>query len=679
MSYTWVTLAICFILSTAHARYMPVRDALQTLQDTIVIENNVVKHRYAWNNGNLMLLEAVDKRSGKRLLIDQPLPDVVLPEGEVRTGATVRTFKNQANSFERQYTAVEICFTMGAVDIKRILKIYEDSPAVGHSFYYRGRSTRPYWEQNMKGGREMVEQRDTRNGVSPRIGIIPFSDKHWRFKVVSFREATDHHDNPVQVAEFLNYRQREQFSGNILVAENIGKELSFFILKESPIGYSQAFYPGFDFQADEHGLTIHGLGMSPTVLTNEWVRGYGYALGLTGKEAWQQSADLISYQKKLRQFVPTRDGMVLANTWGDRSKDSRMTEAFVLAEIEKAAELGITHLQLDDGWQQGLSRNSASKAGMKWDDWQREDWLPHPERFPRGLKPVIETAKENNVEICLWFNPSKENNYSLWERDADILIGFYNELGIRVFKIDGLSLANKTSEDNVGKLFRKVMDATGGTAVFNMDVTAGQRVGYHFFQEYGNVFLENRYTDWGNYYPYRTLRNLWLLSAYMPAERLQIEFLNVFRNRENYPEKDELSPYQAGLPYAFAVTMGAQPLAWMELTGLTEGGVSLSQIIDAYQSMASELHQSILLPIGDEPSGFSWTGFLAVTDDHARYLMVYREQHHNDTYMIELPIQAAGATFLFGDTPASYELAKDGNAFHITLSKPHQFAVFRLN
>ena len=56
--------------------------------------------------------------------------------------------------------------------------------------------------------------------------------------------------------------------------------------------------------------------------------------------------------------------------------------------------------------------------------------------------------------------------------------------------------------------------------VFNLDATAGRRAGYHMLNRYGNIFLENRYTDWGNYYPYHTLRNLWMLSKYVPAEIL---------------------------------------------------------------------------------------------------------------------------------------------------------------
>ena len=52
----------------------------------------------------------------------------------------------------------------------------------------------------------------------------------------------------------------------------------------------------------------------------------------------------------------------------------------------------------------------------------------------------------------------------------------------------------------------------------------------------------NRYTDWGNYYPYRTLRNLWMLSRYVPAEKMQIEFLNKWRNADKYDAADLLPP-----------------------------------------------------------------------------------------------------------------------------------------
>lgn len=95
--------------------------------------------------------------------------------------------------------------------------------------------------------------------------------------------------------------------------------------------------------------------------------------------------------------------------------------------------------------------------------------------------------------------------------------------------------------------------------MLNLDVTAGRRGGYFSYSKYGNIFLENRYTDWQNYYPYWTLRNIWTISKYVPAERLQIEFLNNDRNTEKYGD-DPFAPAKYDIRYLFATTMAAQPL-----------------------------------------------------------------------------------------------------------------------
>ena len=123
-----------------------------------------------------------------------------------------------------------------------------------------------------------------------------------------------------------------------------------------------------------------------------------------------------------------------------------------------------------------------------------------------------------------------------------MLIDLHRRYGIRTFKIDGVDIPDKTADVRFRAMLDKVMEATGGEAVFNLDATAGQRFGYHYLTQYGNIFLENRYTDWSNYYPHWTLRNLWTLSRYVPPQSLQIEFLNRWRNADKYPADDPLAP-----------------------------------------------------------------------------------------------------------------------------------------
>lgn len=69
------------------------------------------------------------------------------------------------------------------------------------------------------------------------------------------------------------------------------------------------------------------------------------------------------YQKQLRHHTAAQDEMIMLNTWGDRSQDAKIDEAFCLAELDRAARMGITLFQLDDGWQSGKSPNSKTAGG----------------------------------------------------------------------------------------------------------------------------------------------------------------------------------------------------------------------------------------------------------------------------------------------------------------------------
>jgi len=639
ISYAFLFVIIgCFTLPIKAQSLSDVK--VNLLNDTLYIQNKLVRFTYYWNNGNLIFTGTKDSRTGQELIFpDNQTPDLSIPgETTKATDAKINISERRSYPNENLYKHVSITYKLNNLEVKRIIKIYPEAPAISHTFFLKGKTTARSWVSSKNMAQELIEKNQpNRERSIERIGSVPFTEKHWTTTIVSFKEATDHHDNLVLEQEILPYREQESYQGNVLLAVHPQKGTGFFLIKESPLGHSQQYYNGYDFKIDDKAITIHGLGISPKDLTDEWIRGYGYAIGLgTAKKPELQKA-LLTYQKQLRRYIPDRDGMILANTWGDRSKDSKMNEAFILREIEAASQIGITHLQLDDGWQQGLSRNSASKSGKKWEDWETRDWQPHNERFPNGLDPIITAAQNKGVEICLWFNPSKANSYQLWERDADILIDYYHRYGIKVFKIDGISLDNKRSETNLYQLFNKVMVATEGRVAFNMDVTAGKRAGYFYFNEFGNIFLENRYTDWGNYYPHRTLRNLWSLAGYVPAERLQIEFLNNTRNKNKYAEDDSLAPDNIPFTYTSAITLVAQPLAWMEVSNL--GNIEgLRAQLTIYKRVVDRIHSNITLPIGEKPSGFSWTGFVSLTpSNQVEYLMIFKENTKKDSFEFNIP------------------------------------------
>ena len=246
----------------------------------------------------------------------------------------------------------------------------------------------------------------------------------------------------------------------------------------------------------------------------------------------------------------------------------------------------------------------------------------------------MKRGKELGIEICLWFNPSKDNSYVNWKKDAAVLIDLYRQYGVRTFKIDGVQINDKLGEINLRSMLDTVMRVTGNQAVFNLDVTAGKRYGYHYFNQYGNIFLENRYTDWGNYYPHWTLRNLWMLSKYVPAQNLQIEFLNNFRNPGKYPADDVLAPSKVSFEYGFALTMMAQPLAWMEATGLPEKAFQTAPVIKEYESIQTDIHSGKIFPIGNEPSGTSWTGFQSIQGKRG-YMLAIRELNQQNSGLLQ--------------------------------------------
>ena len=644
---------------------------LSLLRDTLFIGNGYFEARYVWNSGNICLVTLLDKRTDKEVdFLPHKTPLYLKGESAQELSADFKVIENDVEG----KTTGRIELSLGQLQVRRVLTVFRNSPGLRHQFYFKGRAKSEKWLEERTGDNRMIESHEINEEHLSQLGHLVFNTIPWKFEAVSFKEATDYHDNPVAKKKMLGYRKANPIPANLIKAIREKDSSALFILKESPIGYSQQHYPGFDFLLDNNGVSIHGLGVSPEDLSDRWVQGYGYALGITSTEDFTFHKALLSYQKQIRPYTPARDFMIMANTWGDRSKDSRMNETFILEELDKAKTLGITHLQLDDGWQQGLSKNSASKAGINWDDWNQNDWVPHATRFPGGLQPIIKRAKEHDVRIGLWFNPSKKDSYAAWERDANILLSYFRDYGITTFKVDGMQLEDKTAEVNLRKFFEKVIRESGHQVTFNMDVTAGNRMGYHFFQEYGNIFLENRYTDWGNYYPYRTLRNLWQLGHYVPTERFQIEFLNVDRNAHKYSIA-ELAPQTVGQAYAFGVAMMAQPLAWMELTGLKNSDEDFIAMVSKYKTIAPKMHQGVILPIGNAPDGYSWTGFISITEGKEHYVAVYREQSRSNTFVFELPVRVNAASPLLGN---DVKLVLRDRQFEVSFDTPWQFALIKI-
>ncbi|MBC7886288.1 MAG: alpha-galactosidase [Ferruginibacter sp.] len=656
------------------------------VNDTLTLENSKIKRCFLWNGGELQSLSILNKINKQTIsgAAETGKPDVAIPglKGKAEK-AFFRVYEVASNSSSYAYLAAEVIIHTGGIELKRIFKIYADCPAIACDYYMRGKAGD--WgnvfstADNLKN----IEDENSKSAVEGRTMItdkITVSGNHWQVRSVEFFDATDYNNNLVQENPRLIYRQDNRMRGNLLLAGDKLTNAGFFILKEAPTSNIQLYYQGFDFTVKWGAVKVAGLGISPGDLSDSiWAKGYSVVVGVNeSKGDMGLLASLRNYQRLQRVYKEDRDAMIVANTWGDRNRDSRIKEEFILQEIDAAAKLGITHLQIDDGWQVGISSNSAL-GGSLTNIWRNPRyWQVDSLKFPGGLEKILAAAKKKGIQITLWFNPSTDSSFANWEKDADVLIAQYKRYGVSMWKIDGVQVTDKKGEINFRQFLDKVMMATHNEAVFNLDVTAGRRFGYHFMHTYGNLFLENRYTDWGNYYPHYTLRNLWQLSKYIPAQRLQIEFLNKWRNAAKYPAGDILSPVNYSFDYLFAITMVAQPLAWFEVSGLPAEAISTTKLIGKYKTIRSQLHEGEIFPVGDEPNGFNWTGFQSIRNDKG-YLLIFRENNANQKKLVKTNLphnKKIKLRLIAGEGKSFNTITDQEGSIQLEITKQKAFALY---
>jgi alpha-galactosidase len=472
---------------------------------------------------------------------------------------------------------------------------------------------------------------------------LELQDVHCSWETVSFRDQTDTNNNLVGKDSGLLFRnEKRSLRGNILLLQGSLHRGGLVLIKEgaTPQGHLQD--RGMDFQFQGLALSVIGSGIgADDLLQQEEITAYGTTVGVYDGDVYSGYKLIDEYHRSLRVHKPDRDSFIMSNTWGDRSKDGRVSEEFLLAELQAAAGLGIDIVQIDDGWQKGVTSNSvnAQAVGGRWSDYYSgggDFWSVHPERFPRGLTPIARLAREQNVKLGLWYSPDSANDYANWEKDIETLVKLHREYDICAFKLDGIHIGSKVGEARLLRILRQVIQATGGQVDFNLDTTSQKRFGYLGNTQYGNIFLENRYTDWRNYYPHWSLRNIWMLAPYVSATKLQMEFLNVNRNKEQYSD-DPLAPSACGQIYSFAVTAFANPLAWMELTALdVDQTAALAAVIRALKPHHKQILAGHVLPIGEEPKGTSWTGLQSITGSNSGYILVFRELNPSSEYPMKL-------------------------------------------
>lgn len=512
------------------------------------------------------------------------------------------------------------------------------------------------------------------------IYTLGMSEKHLRMNAYEIYDVTDEHDMLVtNTEEELYHTRTRSFRGNIFIMTRTLSDDALMIVKEGPTPYGSLNRTGDDiFVRASSSVTVCGSGLGDETAMMPC---YGVTIGTPGADAAREYARLYARVHKNTSNGTLR---IMSNTWGDRNQDKAVNEAFMLNECTLAKAIGVDIVQIDDGWQKGASANSLLKKSTAWGSYYETDpdfWAVHREKFPNGLTPLAVYAKEHGFELGLWFSPDSTNEYAAFEKDADVLLSLYRTYGIRHFKLDGIKLTSKTAETRIASLLALLHDKSGGRITFNLDATAQVRFGYLYEKQYGTIFVENRYSDWGNYFPHRTLKNLWLLSMFIPPRKFQFEVLNPRRNADAYGD-DPLAPAAYGIDYIFASVMVSNPLLWMEMQYLTDDDTAaLAAVAGIFRKERDALHNAEIRPIGAMPNGTSFTGFQAITGDGGGYLILLREYTKMDTAVFTLADVGSSITVdvLSANDPSGFSC--DGtvqdSAIRITMKKPRSYVFLR--
>jgi alpha-galactosidase len=104
---------------------------------------------------------------------------------------------------------------------------------------------------------------------------------------------------------------------------------------------------------------------------------------------------------------------VVYNSW--EATEFRVDEAGQMALAEKAASIGIDRFVMDDGW---FGQRKDDHAGLG-------DWYVNAQKFPRGLKPLIDKVHSLGMDFGLWVEPEMVNPDSdLYRRHSDWVLNF---------------------------------------------------------------------------------------------------------------------------------------------------------------------------------------------------------------------------------------------------------------
>lgn len=470
------------------------------------------------------------------------------------------------------------------------------------------------------------------SALAVRAENLPISSEHVRLVAYDLMDRTDDHDELVFTREWLLSSIEKDFAitANVVSVEETLTGRGAALLRLAPLPHAR--------MTKDADLLVRGPRRRRTfeVISNGYpsviIPYEGGRIGLTRA--------LHAAQRKTRPYKEGRDGLFLSNTWGGGFRDAHVNEAFLMKEIEAAAELGVDVVEIDDGWQKGRSMNSVLANGKGvWNGYWAVDpnfWDPDSVRFPNGFAPLLSALRARGLKMGLWYGPDSSNDAANWSRDADRLLAYYRD-GITYFKIDSMKSTSAKALANQRALFDRLIRESNGEIVIDLDVTAEIRPGYFGLMDAGTIFVENRYPTRHRYWPHHTLRNFWSLAQVVDPVRLRMEVANPDAGADLYAD-DPLAPALWRADTLFATVMLSSPLGWFESSALSEARrAELRPLVSVWKRERANLHGGWTHSVGEKPDGVVWTGFVTEgADGSSVYALLFRELSDCTQFSLDL-------------------------------------------
>ncbi len=169
-------------------------------------------------------------------------------------------------------------------------------------------------------------------------------------------------------------------------------------------------------EVESHAVRITG-GYNPfdfayPLATGQKLETPKFYAGYTSHGEGEASRILHRFQQEAILPKP-RPRPVLYNSWEATGFD--VSEQGQVPLIERAAKIGVERFVIDDGW---FGQRKDDHAGLG-------DWYVNPQKFPNGLKPVIDKVHSLGMDFGIWVEPEMVNPDSdLYRKHPDWAMHF---------------------------------------------------------------------------------------------------------------------------------------------------------------------------------------------------------------------------------------------------------------